>query len=709
MNSNIQKIIDEFRFGVISKENNNYILRKSFEDGGVLNKQIQNIFQRWLNSSTIHYSSLYNNFMELIKDLDQMYFSNVFISRAIQMSIDEVLQISNNGSYFIVDGSSSVRNEIWKLFKSININKITESIVKTLIKYGNAYLVLTISDNGIEDANPVPVSAVKERLEFTPYDIQYNLPKTMRYSLISVHQKWDLLIHNILQNSDINDKFRNYLLGFVVLDDVLPPWRVIHFRNEDTDNPFYPFGLPFYMNSIAPYKHYWTAVMMQMLARSTKFPRQIFKLKMPPNTPTTTALSRAVQFMNQIDALGLANTNKEGFGLNERVITIDEIYTFEEEVPDMGNIRVDDIELLRDDVVLSTNIPRNFLDPNNGSFGNSGIALKQQFIPFARFVFQVQSIVLQGILQLVKTHLILSGKYEDNNFSIQMIYPESMYNSEILSSYRELLGFANEFLEALASKLGVNPDEGLPPEIVYMVYSKFVPYIDLKTLEDWFVKIISHKNVSSQGQGEGSEEDFGFGGGGFGGGEEFGGGEFNTETGEMEMGSGEGGEEILSSRDRERKRMIKEAKNRKKENEMSFEEILEKNANDYTKRLMKEAYISLNQYLMNKEKNKLLESVGKSKNKNFLKEAKEEIEHNFYAFLSEKGVQEYYIAGRHVILPTYKDKHFDPEVLINIKKEGLKLFKENKENNKENNKEKKYLTKGFNIYSTLKEWVEYEE
>jgi len=721
MDDRIQKIINELRLSTILKQDGIYFLKAYDIDES---SEIQKIFRNWLSFSTLHYSSVYSNFSELIKDLDQMYFSNVFISRAIQMTQDEVLQISNNGTYFLIDGAKEILEEIWNLFKRISINKIIQEAVKDLVRYGNAYWVLSIGNNGVEEVNTIPVKMVKERLEFTPYDIKFLMQNSFFQSILS-HQKWELLIKNIENKNDEMDKFRKYLLGFVIGNDVLPSWRVIHFRNDDVSNPFYPFGIPYYINSIAPFKQYWTSIMMQMLARSVRFPRQIYKLKMPPNTPTTIALSRAVQFMNQLEGLGLVNTNKEGFGLNERYITIEDLYTFEEETPDMGQIKVDDIELLRDDVILSTNIPRNFLDPNNGSFGNSGIALKQQFLPYGRFIYQIQSVVLQNVMQLVKTHLILINKYSEENFSIQMVYPESMYNTEILSSYKELLSFANEFLDSLAQKLGLSTDEGLPPQIVYMVYSKFIPYLDYNTLQDWFVKILAYKNVNknmNNASGEGSGGfgsefgggDFGgsFGGGDLGGGGNFGGGfeEFGGESGgggEFENTTAEeiGGEEFPESNKRyKNKKIIKSEFSSKKSindhnrnNIDPLYEFIKSNKKSVIKLQLKEGYASLSSYLMKKNKTILKENIKLNMDK-----IKSIIDNEIYTFLSKKGFIEFNIPNKHIILPSFRDKTYDPVMLIEIKQNSVKMFKEKTNNGID----KQYTTKGFNIYQPLNENIE---
>jgi len=141
---------------------------------------------------------------------------------------------------------------------------------------------------------------------------------------------------------------------------------------------------------------------------------------------------------------------------------------------------------MHDDVVVSTGLPRSILDPNTGSFGNSGINLTQQFKPFARDVYLHQSNYLYPLIQSCKIDMIQSGKFnlDELNFTLSMPYPESQTDRDLISSQSDLLRLANDVLDSVGEKLLGGDMDSLPVELVRDVYTQILPY-DSERIDGW--------------------------------------------------------------------------------------------------------------------------------------------------------------------------------------------------------------------------------
>ena len=204
----------------------------------------------------------------------------------------------------------------------------------------------------------------------------------------------------------------------------------------------------------------------------------------------------ALTFANELQNSGINAVAKEKDGVGEVIISIADLYEYDIESPNIDLGRIGDIEAMRDDLIVSTYLPRNLLDPNDSAFGDSGVSLIEKSRPFGRFVFGKQSIILQNLNQLVKIHMIHSNKFslDEIDFVLKMPYPESQANRDLVSSKSDQLRLATDIVDTLSDKF-MDGDK-LPAEIMRDIYTKFLPYGN-EVIDSWLKTI--EKSASATG------------------------------------------------------------------------------------------------------------------------------------------------------------------------------------------------------------------
>lgn len=505
---------------------------------------VQKYLETWQNVCHITPASFENREL-LYRDMDTIYLSSPLLSRAMDLMADEVVQADMNFRAVDVEASPKVQDFLLKFHDDINLDDNLRPTSLSIIKYGNAAWVPGTDDSGVREILPVPIYDFYDRVEFSAVEVKKEL-KSRNHILhqMSNNKKLKMLIDNVMKKQNYESYLKRYLFGFQVNDLVLPPWKFIHFRNIVHESPFRPFGQPMFIHSVASYRQYDAAMQLQMAARVAKFPIYKYELNFPTIAAPSEKLAELQKFINMFDNSGMHETRKEEFGIGERMFTIKDLVEFKLENPEYDLGRLDDMEILRDDQVLSTGVPRNYLDPGSTGFGNSGINLSQQFKPFARKVYTVQSALLEGIAQLDKIHMILSGKFSDEeiDFQLTMPYPESQTDRDMISSQNDLLNLANSVLDSIAQRIVGDGNAILPPELIKDVYAQFLPY-DTQRIDDWIQSSLVVKQDGAEQSTGGGGEGEGELGGDMGGSDTGGGGGEELNAGEVPLGEEPAAEE----------------------------------------------------------------------------------------------------------------------------------------------------------------------
>lgn len=435
---------------------------------------------------------------KLKEDLDKLYYESPIIGKAMQIVADELLQTTSGMPLITVTSDDdAIKKELENLFKKINIEKILSIASLELSRYGNSFFVILYNyKDGVYGLEPIPLTSVKKIYKFRPFELKNaindyrsdNYNSVLRDLVLNdekLKKLYDLIVN---KEEDYEYLFKTYLFGYLLENDILLlPWRILHFKNAKDDIEFDNFGVPLFINSLAPYKEYDLNMSLIMAARKTKLPLMNYKVKLPPNLSPTEKLDRAIEFLRELENYGLDYTRREGLGLGERIVTIEDLYTIEDITPQIDLGRLDDLNLLKEDLYASAFVPRGFLDPNDQTASNSSIALKQQFVPFSRMILRFQLILLDQLNELCKIHLILKNHKNYNNFILSMPYPETQYSTELLTSINQSLETANAILNSLSEKFGITST--LPPELVFKIYSHFLP-IHNTELTKWFLDFL---------------------------------------------------------------------------------------------------------------------------------------------------------------------------------------------------------------------------
>ncbi len=451
-------------------------------------EEIKQLFDYWSNDCHDTAKS-WEQRKQLYEDMDMIYYNSPLIARAIELIADEVIQADSNQQPIFIEAKPKVKKFILDFFDRVGLYDLIRSTIIDIIQYGNAGWILALENNGVNEIIPINVYDLKERFQFTPFEVAQKLHgKDEFFQRLRGMDRMNQLIDSLVSKEDEITRFKSYLLGFQIGEYAVPPWRFLHFRNATNKSPFKPFGVPVFIHSIAPYRQYDAAMTLQVLARGAKFPRDVFNLNIPNIVDPTEKMAFATEFINQYQNSGLGSTKKEDMGVGERIVTIKDLYEYSQETPQIDLGRIDDIQMLRDDLTVSTQLPRSLLDSNDAGFGATGVALLQQSKPFARLVFRIQNIFLQNVSQLVKIHMIQSNKFtlEEMDFVLSMPYPESQTNSDIITSQSSLLTLANDIIAAIEDK--ILGGEKVPPELIQKIYHKILPYDD-NTINSWFTSI----------------------------------------------------------------------------------------------------------------------------------------------------------------------------------------------------------------------------
>jgi hypothetical protein len=456
-------------------------------------QETTDLYSYWLDSSYSPEKS-FRNREALYDDMDVLYYSCQMITRAIELIADETIQADSNDQPIFINAKRNVKKYIQDFFDRVNINSYLRATLIDIVNYGNAGWILGFDDSGINDIIPIEIRELKDRLEFSPYQVKQEIKKgTNLFSQFNKITRMQSLIDSIQDKEETTSYFKKYLLGFQVEDKVLPPWKFIHFRNMTNKSPFAPFGIPLYIHSMSAYKQFDAAMTLQNAARVASFPKQVISIKIPNQVDPATKIEKAMEAMNEWLNIGFGTSKKELPGLGDVIFTIDDLFSFQDVKVDVNLGDLGDMDKLWDSLMISTYLPRYIIDPKDTGFGDSGVSLVEKWKPFARLVYRMQSILLENITQLVKIQMLYTNEFslDDVDFTLSMKYPEGQVNPDIISSQSSLLDLANNIIQAIQDK--VTGGEQLPPELLKSIYTQFLPY-DTEKIEGWIDDAIKAKD-----------------------------------------------------------------------------------------------------------------------------------------------------------------------------------------------------------------------
>jgi len=475
---------------------------KSFNDvesirADIFPPQVQRLYDFWF--TTYNNDQSYKNRVTMFKDLEMLYYNSALLSRAMNLIPDEVVQADSNMQPIFVEAKKDQKEFILDFYDKINLYSYIRPTALDIVQFGNAGWILGLDKFGVSEIIPTNVYRIKDRLEFSPAEVEEKIKHDAGLARYTNQDRVKQLIDSIMNKDNITSIHKKYLLGFIIGEYALPPWRFLHFRNVTTRSPFEPFGMPLFVHAIAPYKQWDAAVTFQVMARAAMFPIDVYQLNLPNILDPAEKLSYLTNFIEKLDNLGVRQTKKEDKALGDRLFTIKDLFEYTQITPQIEIGKMGEAEMLRDEVIVATRLPRNIIDPNDSGFGDSGVSLIQKWKEFGRLVFQIQSIILENVTQMTKIHMILSGRFkmEDIDFVLSMPYPESKTDPDFVTNQKELMDLSNQIMDTLSNRL--MGGEPLPPELVKDVMQQVLPY-DQKRISTWMNKAgLQKQDVNQQG------------------------------------------------------------------------------------------------------------------------------------------------------------------------------------------------------------------
>ena len=447
--------------------------------------EVKSLFDAYMTHTKLNFKK-YENMLQLYEDMDELYNNCPPIAKAIDMIRDEAIPIDEiTGKLVTVTAKRQLRVDIENFLNKINVNKLLRETAHDTILYGNDGWIPEITPDGVESVIQADVRLLKEPLKFKPSDVEKDLVNKQWYSDYSSFDRVSAMMDLIKDKNNNVTYFKEYLIGYHYDERILPPWSFIHIANRGDKNPFSPFGIPFYIHSFSAYKRYEYSLSLQSIARGLMFPIDRYSLKSEEGGNPTTKAKNLLKLKQFLENLGFGNIIKDKEGLGRKVFDVQDLFEYEQITPDIDLGKIDDIELLKDDVVISTEIPRELIDSADGGFGDSGVALREKFKPFARMIWYLQSLLLESLTKLVTIHLIHTKKYsmDDIDFSLALPFPERFRNDDNISQQSDLIELTNDLKDMIMDNL--TDGEPLPRELLLDIYKQFLPYADTD-IEKWF-------------------------------------------------------------------------------------------------------------------------------------------------------------------------------------------------------------------------------
>lgn len=457
---------------------------------GKLTSKLEELFNSWLSDTSDNIQEIANR----ARRCDQLTYAvlnDSFIGRVVKLYADEGAQLDVQDRIISIESPDPrMTKEMYNLLNQWGITpQRVRSALEQLATYGDAFWSNKISENGVEKIIPLKQLQVSDRLEFNPVEA---LEKLKRQSGFSSFMDRETLIKQMLDDmgeaNDFADLFDTKLFGFAIQNDlVVPPWAITHFRAGASSSEFYPFGTSPIIGTLAPFKLTASTITLQSIARVLSFPVTLYKVK----TSAGADEARQFQVVNRVreeyDNIGVSPSggNSEVFTVNTKIWMPEGLMDVDVKASQVDIGFTGDIEMYQDRVAVATGVPKGYLVQEWGGFGVSALSLTEQFKPFARAVFSLQSAFLDGLSELFRLHFAINGKFDFRTpFTLSLKYPAEEASDEKNQTRAASIELAGSVLELIKAAIGAEEDEGLPPDITRDIISKYT-FLDPSDILKW--------------------------------------------------------------------------------------------------------------------------------------------------------------------------------------------------------------------------------
>lgn len=487
-----------------------------------LSEKSEKIFNYWLNDNTDTFNELSNR-RQRIDQLSYAVLNDPYIGQTVQLYADEACQLDEQDTIINIETPDPrMTRDMYNLLNLWGITQVRiRATIENLVTYGDAFWANKISEKGVERIIPLQQYQVTDRLEYNPVKA-LEMKKRKEGAFWNFANK-NFLINQMLDDledtGDFADIFDTKLFGFQIDNDlVVPPWAITHFRVGYDLGQFFPFGTSLIINSLAPFKQTMSTMALQSLARVMSFPITLYKVK------TSDAMDEARQFetVNNVreafDNIGVTPSqgNSEVYTVNTKIWVPDGLVGVEVVKPEIDFGDIDDLKLYQERTAVSSGLPKSYYNDEWYGLGSSGKSLVQQYKPFGRKVYSVQSAFLLSLSNLFRIHFAITGTYDFRvPFTLSMKYPAVEETDERQSSRSKSIEVANAVMGIVKTAIGAAEDESLPPDIVRDIIGKYT-FLEPTDIMKW-TRDAKYTMIRSTGSGSSDEISSDFGDSSFGG------------------------------------------------------------------------------------------------------------------------------------------------------------------------------------------------
>lgn len=537
----------------------NAALGSVFKSEG-LTENLEKYFDAYMTETTLSYNDIQDR-QKRLNELSFFYYNDDFGYRVVELCAAEATQLDVQRNILTVESpNANFVSKCYELFSRWGITQQRlQEVCHDLELYGESFWTHKIGLNGVEKIIPIKVNTVMERLEFSPVHMAEYLSQKNGYQMASKSRKEKIaaLIDIINEkktmdlDENIADSFDSKLLGYELYDGIIcAPWEITHFRYNAENSEFYPYGRPPLLGCLAPFKQCFSSMMLQGLARQLSFPVTMYKVKGTEGMGPDMAFEHVNTVREEYDNLGVTADSAGGevYTVNTKMWVPDGLIDVDVKESKCDIDFVGDIELYQDRVAIAAGVPKAYLDQEFGGFGNSGVSLTEQYKPFARHVYTIQSACLEGIGTLIRLHFAITGEFDYNTpFILSMRFPAEEMGSEKREARQASIDLTKSVMELVTGALGLEEGEPLPEDVVTDILSKY-SFLDPVDVQKWLRLSAYLKPVTGDEDSDDSGgDDFDFGG---------------DSGGDMDMGGDDSGDVTMESAKINAKKRLLERKAR---------------------------------------------------------------------------------------------------------------------------------------------------
>lgn len=496
------------------------------DQSGPLNQKLDQLFNSWLNDNTDKIAEISNR-KQRVDQISYAILNDPYINRTVALYADEATQLDDQNSIINIETPDpKMTKAMYSLLNKWGVTQVRiRAAIEQLGSYGDAFWANRVTENGVERIIPLQQLQVTERLEFNP--VKALEAKKRRegsfYSFASSNYLIDQMLDSMEDNSNFADLFDTKLFGFSIDNDlVVPPWSITHFRVGAESSEFYPMGTSPILGALAPFKQTQSTIALQSLARMMNFPITIYKVKTSDNMDEGRQFGVVNRVRESYDNIGVSPQvgSSEVYTVNTKIWIPDGLLDVEVKDAKVDTDSVADIELYQDRTAVAVGLPKSFFTDEWYGLGNEGKALTQQYKPFARKVYSLQSAFLEGLSDLFRIHFAITGEFDFRvPFTLSMRFPAVEESDERVQAKKDSIDVANEVVSLIKSAIGATEEEALPPDIIRDILGKYT-FIDPSDLMKWtrdakyIINTSDSDDEGGEGEGGGNDIDIDLGGGG---------------------------------------------------------------------------------------------------------------------------------------------------------------------------------------------------